>query len=157
VGAKLAAALGRRFVDSDAVIEAVAGRSGKDIAAELGVARLHEMEVEALRQALHADHAAVIAAAASAADETGLLEEAVRRGAVVIYLRCDPAILAERVHHGGHRRPISAAEQSGFMETRHRNLEAVAQLIVDTTDASVTDVVAALLTDLGLGGESPTR
>ena len=67
VGAKLAAALGRRFVDSDAVIEAVAGRSGKDIAAELGVARLHEMEVEALRQALHADHAAVIAAAASAA------------------------------------------------------------------------------------------
>ena len=152
VGAALAAQLGWPFVDSDAEIAAAAGRSGKEIAATRGIAHLHEMEAATLRRAVRTQHATVIAGAASVAGDAALLEEAIRHGATIVYLQCDPAELARRVAQGGHRRPIADAEAAAFAEQRHRNLVAVAALTVDTTGGDVVEIVGRILAQLGWDG-----
>ena len=68
VGSLLAAALGRSFFDSDEQIEAMTGSRGREIAETEGVARLHELELDALLLALQATEDAVVAAAASVVD-----------------------------------------------------------------------------------------
>jgi shikimate kinase len=129
IGERVADRLGRPFIDSDAVILELKGRHARQVAADEGVGALHTLEHRVVTQALAGDTPAVVAAAASAADNAELV--AALRNHVCVWLRADEATLAQRQPGGVHRRPIEAGEADRIAQRTARYRE-LAALAIDT-------------------------
>jgi len=146
LGRKLARRLGRPFIDSDQQIEQRTGRTVREIFEADGEPTFRRLEAEALDDALSTSSACVVAAAGG----TVLSEEnrsRMQRAGTVIWLRADPAELAERVRNGVHR-PLLADDPAQVLrdlDADRRDLyAAVADHIVDTTGRAPDDILAEL-------------
>ena len=144
----LADRLGRRGIDSDAVIEARTGRTVREIFAEDGEAAFRALETDVLLEALASEEPLVIAAAGGV-----VLSEANRAAlrasqARVVWLCADPANLVERVRGGGHR-PLLDEDPAGTLQRMFDQREAlyreVADAIVLVDHRSISEVVEAVL------------
>lgn len=144
IGRIVAAALGRTFIDSDAVLEADHGRSGGDIAAGEGVAALHDLERSVTRQMLSNAVVAVLGIPASAIDDAATRDE-LAEGAWCFWLDADVATLARRMVHGVHRRPIPAAELHRLDAARRDWFSLVATARFDTGNSTAADIAAAIV------------
>lgn len=140
--------LGRRVVDSDAVIEAQTGRTVREIFQVDGEPAFRTLETAVLLEALADPEPLVIAAAGGVVlrDEN---RAALRRPDVrVVWLAADPAVLVERVRSGGHR-PALDDDPAGTLRRMHDSREPlyreVADLIVSVDGRSANDVVEAIL------------
>lgn len=139
IGAPLAIALGRRFVDNDVSLERATGCSAAQIAVRDGPEALHRLEAEVLREALREPEPSVIAAAASTitADE---VRRALRAGARVVWLRADPATLAARMPSSA-ARPFQGVDAAQLVAEQARERDALfAQAADVTVDTGVSDV-----------------
>lgn len=146
IGRRLARRLERPFVDSDEQVEARTGRTVREIFESDGEAAFRKLETEALCEALASDTPSVVAAAGG----TVLAEvnrDAMREAGTVVWLRADPAVLAERVRNGVHR-PLLADDPANVLrklDADRRDLyEAVAHHVVDTAKRKPEDVVDAI-------------
>lgn len=152
VGRMLGERLGRRVVDSDALIEARTGRTVREIFLDEGEEAFRALETEVLLEALAADEPLVIAAAGGVvlrAENRAAFAAARSRGrARVVWLVADPAVLVERVRAGGHR-PLLDDDPAGTLrrmhETRAPLYREVADVIVSVDGRSPHDVVEAVL------------
>ena len=147
--ARLAAErLGRRVVDSDAVIESATGRTVREIFTADGEDTFRSLETAALLEALASPVPAVIAAAGGVV----LREEnrlALRKAnARVVWLCAKPELLVERVTSSGHR-PLLDDDPGGTLQRMHAQREAlyreVADAIVLVDHRSPNEVVDAVL------------
>lgn len=148
VGRALAERLGRRFVDTDAVVEARAGRSVREIFAEEGEAAFRDLESDVLREVLAGDEPLVVAAAGGVVLREQNRVELGRRAGRVVWLRADPALLVQRVRAGGHR-PLLDDDPEGTLRRLEAEREAlyreVADAVVSVEGRSVHEVVEAVL------------
>jgi shikimate kinase len=103
VGAVLARRLQRQLVDSDLRIEALTGRTVKQILDADGVAAMRHCEADALFDALADDEPRVIAAAAGVVLDEDNRERLNAADAEVVWLTADPEVLAPRTAARGHR------------------------------------------------------
>jgi len=103
VGRALAEALGLPFSDSDAAIERERGSTVKELADEIGVEEMHELEARHLLRTLDAPGPSVIAAAASTIDDAACRAALVAPGVTTIWLKANPAVLARRFDRQRHR------------------------------------------------------
>ncbi len=142
IGAAVARQLGLPLLDSDGQIEALHGRSARAIAAADGVAALHSLEREALRAALDRPQRAVVAAAASVADDE--LVVAALAAHCCVWLRADAEVLAERQSSSAHRRSIGADELPG-VSRRDRVYARLASVVIDTGEVAVEQAAAAIV------------
>jgi len=146
VGRRLARRLGRPFIDSDLQVEARTGRTVREIFEADGEPAFRSLETEALAEALATSSPCVIAAAGGTV-LSEINRERMRSGATVIWLRADPAELAERVRSGVHR-PLLADDPAAVLrdlEAERRSLyEAVADHVVDTSGRDPDAVLADL-------------
>ena len=148
VGRLLAGLLDIPFHDSDALLEAGTGQTGAQIAAGLGVTRLHDLELEVFLEAARGGPRSVIAPAAS------VIESPEARAVLIlndtVWLDASPPVLAARRRSGGHRRPLDSGE-SLDLEARRRDLYgAVSDIRIDTTSlrpVEVADLIVAILRD----------
>ena len=157
VGRALASRLSRPFVDSDEQIEARTGQTVKQIFAERGEAAFRAEESAVLEEALSSPTPAVVAAAGGAVLDpvNRRLIRAAGRSGLVVWLRADPAVLAERVvpsvAAGGHR-PLLEDDPAGALArldaVRRPLYEEVADTAIDVDKRSVDDVVDAICTHL---------
>ena len=148
IGTAVAARLGRRFVDSDELIEARAGRTVREIFESDGEPAFRQLETEALVEALADPDPLVIAAAGGVVlrpENRAALEHS---GAFVVWLKADPSVLAGRVHVGDHRPLLGDDPEAALrrlLPQRVRWYEEVADASVETDDVplaeSVTDVL----------------
>lgn len=152
VGRACATRLGRRFVDVDEVVEAMAGRSVAEIFSVDGEAAFRARERDALRDACSSPEPLVIACGGGAMGDAAN-RRLVRACGCVVWLTADPATLAARVGSGAPRatRPLLAGAQppAAVLERlaarRARAYEAAAHATVDTTGCRVEEVVDAVL------------
>ena len=152
VGRLLAARARREFVDNDAQLQTMTGRTARDIEASDGVERLHELERLAFASALEIEPPAVIAAAAS------VIEDAATRSlmssvAAVVWLSVPVGELARRTQAQTHR-PLgeNREEQLAAQAARRSELfESVADVTVDA-DRPPGAIVDELLPMLAPGG-----
>src|SRR5580698_6550737 len=117
VSQRLAVALGRRVWDSDTMIEKQTGKTVAQLWAQGGEPAYRRLETDALTEALTAVPAGIVAAAGGVvlSDVNRVrLQRASEAGAVVIWLRADPAVLAGRVAPGDHR-PLLADDPLGTL------------------------------------------
>ena len=157
VGRRLAALRGWEFFDSDRQIEAMTGRTVAEIWRTDGEPAFRRLEADVLADALASTTRRVIAAAGGT-----VLDDANRRLMVlhrpVVWLRCDPAVLATRLGTAIHR-PLLDEDPAGVLERldaiRRPYYEEVADVVVDVDDLLPDQVVACIEVALehGPGGQ----
>lgn len=134
LGIALAERLQRPFLDSDSHIESSQGRSGKDIADSAGVPALHALETDFLVGSLAVGEGAVIAAAASVADDPHRLAALTAAGHVLVFMEVAPDRLEELAGSGDHRRPLPATEAAELYHQRRAAAAAARALMVGARD-----------------------
>lgn len=104
VGAAVARALGRRFLDFDVEIERRAGRSIATIFETAGEEAFRALELELTRELEQAE-GMVLAPGGGWIVVPGALE-LLRPPGVLVYLRASPEVVLERMGHSRSRRPL---------------------------------------------------
>jgi shikimate kinase len=159
VGARLAAVLGRSFVDLDEAVVADAGRPVEAIFAAEGEDGFRERETDALRRVLAGTVGVVLATGGGVVTRERNRALLARRS-VVVWLDADVAELAARVGDGDGR-PLLAgdpvARLAALDADRRPAYEACADLAVTTTGLTPDEVVAAVLADLPVGAPAGER
>jgi shikimate kinase len=149
VGERCAERLGRPFVDTDDVVEAVARRSVREIFAEAGESTFRQLERDAVRDATAAPSPIVLACGGGAVLDPENRRH-LREAGTVVWLRAVPAVLAERVGADGVERPLLAprgavATLERLAVVRAAAYEAVADVTVDTDGRTIDEVADAVL------------
>lgn len=149
VGRILAEALDRPLLDSDAQVEAMTGRSVREIWQIDGEDAFRRLETAALADALADQTPSVIAGAGGVvlAEENRVLLAADHVD--VVWLRARPATLAARVAASGDgHRPLLDDDPAGMLERmeadRRALYESVADRVVDVDDRSPEAVAAEI-------------
>lgn len=154
VGVRVAAALGREFLDNDALLEHATGMSAADLSARDGIDALHRAEASIMLDALSKQPAAVIAAAASTITDARV-RDALHERAWVAWLRADQATLAARLP-GSSERPFRDADAARLVARqaaeRDEWFAAAADATFETDQSAVEDVVNALVRALTSAG-----
>ncbi len=153
-GRALAESLGWPYLDSDADIEQLLGQTGGELAAERGVALLHELEAALIIGGLARTVPHVITAAASVV-ENELVQRILPRRAVVVRLVASIETTRERQTAGGHRRAMSANELARLAARREPMFQTLTDLELDaelTTEALVAAILLGLQPELPPGG-----
>jgi shikimate kinase len=152
VGEKCAERLQRPFVDTDRVVEAQTGQSVAEIFTGGGEKAFRALEKQAVADACASPVPLVISCGGGAVlDPDG--RKRMRATGVVVWLRAEPAELAERVSKNLPDRPLlptTGAEQelARLEELRGPAYEATAHVSVDTSGRSVDEVVDTVLEEL---------
>ena len=129
LGKAVATALGWPHRDSDAELEAAHGRTARALGDDIGIERLHELELRLLLEALAAPEPSVISAAASTIDEPEGRAALAAPDVFVAWLRIDPETAARRARPGDHRpKPEDLAVQAA---RRDPLFAAVADVVLD--------------------------
>ncbi len=153
VGHRLAARLGRRMVDSDELIEARTGRTVREIFERDGEPAFRVLETAALVEALDVPEPLVIAAAGGVLMRPENREALQRSGALVVWLRADPAVLAVRATRGVHRPLLDGdpdAAMRRLLPEREPLYREAADVVIDT-DALDVDAIADRIVEVASG------
>ncbi|MHB8718099.1 MAG: 3-dehydroquinate synthase [Candidatus Dormibacteria bacterium] len=148
----LAEILGRRAIDTDALVAARTGRSPASIIAEQGESRFRAEELVALQSALASHDPLVVSAGGGLVAQPGVATDLARRATVVWLDAPDGALLGRLGADGVASRPLlgasPAAALAGLRE-RRAPAHASALLRVDTEAAGPTEVAMRIATALG--------
>jgi shikimate kinase len=150
VGSLVAAALGRRLLDSDQEIEARTGRTVREIWRTDGESVFRRMEADVLAEALACPEPVVIAAAGGVVLDPGnraLLRDS---GAEVVWLRARPETLLRRLRAADHEhRPLLDDDPEGTLVRMHEDRSPiyaeVSAAIVDVDELDPEDVARRIL------------
>ena len=153
IGQALSTVIGRRFLDSDAEIEAAHGRAGAQIATDLGTRELHAIEQSTLRQMLASTPGAVVAAAASVVDDADARELLSHH--VALWLDAGDDVLEERRARSPHRRRIDATEAERLRDLRRPHFAACTVGRVDTSGDVATSIASVVEAVEVAGGSRP--
>ncbi len=156
LGAALADATGRGYVDSDDDIEQLFGVTGATVAAELGVDELHRIEAAVLLGALARAEPLVITAAASVVEDA-VVRTVLNRRAVCVHLTAEVDELLRRQAASSHRRPIDRAELVSLATRRAAMFRSIADIEVaaDRDPAVLVDDVLNRLSNRSISGDVP--
>lgn len=153
VGRRVAAHLGRPFIDTDALIEARAGRPILRIFAEDGEEAFRRLESEVVAEA-SAQAGVVIATGGGVVLRPENMAR-LRRSGVIVALRADPRAILARVGAGRGRPllgPDPEARVRHLLEQRDA-LYRAADLTVETTSLSVDEAASRVIALVAARGE----
>lgn len=129
---RIAVTLGLPHRDSDVDIESAHGRTGADLARDLGVKELHRIEAEHLLASLANPVRAVISAAGSVVENPKCLE-ALGARAFVVVLTAPVDELMARGASAGHRRTMERSEVEAIAARRDPIMAELADLTLSAT------------------------
>lgn len=132
LAAELAETLGRPMRDSDLDIEALTGRTGREIAETDGIDALHDLEAAVLLGALAGASPSVIAAAGWTIEDPRC-RRALKRRSTVVVLDLPIDDLLVRMADGAHRRPMDRAEVDAVIGRRSSLFDEVVALRLEAS------------------------
>ena len=139
----VARARGVAWYDSDADLETTFGKTGGELADELGLDELHRLESAALLARLADLEPAVISAAAAIVEDPVCRDSLSHRARVVV-LHAPIDEVLRRMATGSHRRVMAEDELVALAERRAPFFAAVSDLDLDATQPTA-DLVAAIV------------
>jgi len=145
VDALVAEATGRTFVDVDVAIRERTGKTVRRLWEEGGEAAYRRLESDAVLQTLRRDDVVLAAPGGVVLDP---VVRAALRNAFVVWLRTEPATLAQRVNDDDHRPLLGQhphAVLAKMADERSGLYEQVADLVVDTDHADATSVAGQVV------------
>jgi shikimate kinase len=143
VGRRLARRLGRAFVDTDAMVEARAGKPVAAIFTDEGEPAFRRLERDAVADAAASGEAVVAVGGGAVLDPANVA--ALRAAGVMICLTARPETILARIG-GGTARPLLAGDDprtavERLLGERRGAYAAAADLTLDTSDLSVDEIV----------------
>jgi shikimate kinase len=149
VGRRCADRLGRRFVDTDEIVEAERGTSVAEIFATEGEEAFRALERDAVAAATASADPLVIACGGGAVMDAAS-RELLRASGTVVWLRADPATLSARVDRQPGTRPLlvgapAAATLAELAAARADAYAAAAHAVVETDGRTQDEVADAVL------------
>jgi shikimate kinase len=137
IGSALAERLAFRFVDTDEVIETLAGQRIADIVAQHGWGHFRELERKAVMQCAAADRQVIAVGGGTLMDEINTKHLKAR--AVVVLLLCDVSILQRRISAEGNRPSLTGqgsavTELANVWQMRRERYHAVADITFDVSE-----------------------
>ncbi len=160
VGIRLAQRLGRAFIDTDALVEDVAGKSVAAIFADEGEPSFRALERAAIERV--AGRPAIVALGGGAIAQPGAVARLAASGTIV-YLRAHPETLLARIGDARGRPLLAGLDAAGRLARmrellRAREAEyARAARVVDVDEGNVDAVADRVLQALGDAGEQQGR
>ena len=150
-GRILADQLGWTLRDSDPEIEAMTGRTVKELRDELGTDPMHDLEAKALLNALADEGPDVVCGAASVVDREDCRSAMHADDVAVAWLTVSPAVEAARFRSGAHR-PWYGDDPEEFLARQARQREpefrSLDPVTVSTDDREPEAVADAILEGL---------
>lgn len=154
VGRRVAARLGRPFLDTDELVVERAEMSIPEVFEQDGELMFRALESESLRHAVASEPTPLIAAGGGVVlSDTNC--EILGEHTTVVWLDAPPEVLADRVGDGADR-PLLSGSGPGVLDrlraidaSRRARYETVADVVVDAT-ADVDEVVEAVVAALAL-------
>ncbi len=151
VGRALAAALGRRFVDTDRAVEALAGISIEALVAGQGWARFREMERCVIRELSAARREVIATGGGAVIDKRNL--DYLRQNGWIVWLRAGAEEIMERMRRDPRVRPSLTGEDPleevrSVLEQRRATYCRACDLSVDTWGRSVSQVAESILENM---------
>lgn len=147
VGRRVAEALDRPLLDTDALVEERTGHTIRELFDEQGEAGFRRHEAEAVDAATSWPVPAVIAAAGGAVLHPANRER-LRRAGTVVWLSATVETVAERVRSGGHR-PLLGDDPAPvlrrLMDERRHLYEEVADTVVVVDDLTTEQAAECVL------------
>lgn len=144
IGERLAARLGRPFVDTDALVERHEGRSVAAIFAAAGEAHFRAAERRAVAEACGVADAVIATGGGAIVDPVN--RETLRAAAPIVCLTARPDIILARAKRHGETRPLLQGDDPGAriaaLLAERADAYARADLTLDTSDRGIDDVVA---------------
>ncbi len=160
IGRRLAARLGRTFVDADAEVEAAAGRTVAEIFADFGEAAFRDGERKVISRLLGEPRPIVLALGGGAFMDPDT-RAIIKTRAVSVWLRADVETLFERVMRKPGQRPLLESDDPrAVLERLHAErapVYAQADTTVDSEAASHDTTVQRLVEALESVEEGLTR
>ena len=152
VGRVLADRLERILVDTDHQIESVTGRSISELFAVEGEAAFRRYELLSLRRALARTEPIVVATGGGVVT-TAEARRALELESRTVWLRAEPAVLAERLDGDRSRPLLMGRDPVDALAELHRHrgplYEQVADVVVDVDHLDVVQVADQVMTVLG--------
>jgi shikimate kinase len=150
VGPVLARLLGWRFVDVDPVIEQAAGLSVAEIFAERGEDFFRAEERRVAEELASEDR--LVVAAGGGAFARAETREALRRGAVAVWLRCDLETILRRIPDDGSRPLAANRERMQALFAERESSYRLADVTVDAKAGGPDEVARRIAQAVGGGG-----
>ena len=137
IGSALAERLAFRFVDTDEVIETLAGQRIADIVAQHGWVHFRELERKSVIQCAAADRQVIAVGGGTLMDEVNTKHLKAR--GVVVLLLCDVSILQRRISAEGNRPSLTGqgsavTELANVWQMRRERYHAVADITLDVSE-----------------------
>jgi shikimate kinase len=137
IGSALAERLAFRFVDTDEVIETLAGQRIADIVAQHGWVHFRELERKAVIQCAAADRQVIAVGGGTLMDEVNT--QHLKAQGVVVLLLCDVSILQRRISAAGNRPSLTGqgsavTELANVWQMRRERYHAVADITFDVSE-----------------------
>jgi shikimate kinase len=146
IGSLLSRTTGWPYLDNDVLVERARRTTARELLGRAGENELRMAETAALQHGL-AEPPPCILGAAGGTILDPVNREAMKRGALVVWLRASPEVLAARAI-GAHHRPWLESDPEGWMrdalEARSPLYEEVADLSVHTDGRSAYETAAEI-------------
>lgn len=151
LGRMLAKHLEVPYVDHDEILEATTGMSGREIASQLGVDRLHALESEVFLECLDRSTPSTISAATSIIDSRAC--RIALAAPIVCWLRLPVDAILERIAHDGGKHRRTGSDIAARFEQRERRFAEVADIETNALHAPEA-ILQAVVNGLGSLRES---
>ena len=152
VGWRLASRLGKRFVETDSLIEGRAGMSIAEIFSTWGEQRFRDLEAEVVRDVSTGTDSVIACGGGVVLRPENVT--CLKSGAVVVYLDVSRDVVIERLGSPSEVRPLLSGDGreqrvTELLQYRAPFYSRAAELTVDTTGLSVDEVVERIVESLG--------
>lgn len=149
VGRRLAQVLSLEYIDTDCLIETVAGITIKEMVELSGWPHFRQVEKEAIRSLAHCN---LVVAAGGGAVLDSENREVLKKNSLVFYLAADEKTLAERIMQDNKtedQRPSLTgqsitAEIGAVLKEREAIYRGIADYVIDTANRSIDDVASEI-------------
>ena len=151
VGKALAARLGKAFVETDALIERMAGKSIPEIFRQDGEIAFREMEIAVIKEAAAGENAVIACGGGAVLNKINT--DRLKQRAVMVYLTASPAIILRRTADDKDGRPLlpaegRAAQVKELLRFRRPFYEGAADMKIDTSGLTVAAVAENIVNRL---------
>ena len=148
VGQALARKLGKDFIELDAIIEKKAGKSIPGIFREDGEIRFRELEIEATNETAAKKDAVIACGGGIVLNTINIFR--LKQECVIVCLTASTELIVKRTSGDKDGRPLLAVADKEkqikeLLEYRRPFYERAAEITIDTSNISVSDVVQKIL------------
>lgn len=151
VGTSLAKELNFHFIDTDALIEQRMGKRIKDIFVEEGEAVFRKIESQVVGEVSAREDHVIAGGGGVVLDPVNV--QLLKKNGIIVYLKADPQVIIERTRQTNIRPllkvPAPEAEVRRLLSLREKIYQEVADVIVDTSNVSISQVVKEVMAKVG--------